>query len=54
MSAGGYLMQVALGPLPEPEWPTDQSFKDIVKIAFRSYYIDSPDHVVLRRLRGEI
>lgn len=54
MAAGGYLMQVALGPLPEPEWPPDQSFKDLLQIAFRSYYIDSMDHVVLQRLRGEI
>ena len=53
MDAGHYDTHIALGDLPEPEWP-DLSFQEIVKIAFRDKIIDSPDHPVLKRLRGEI
>ncbi|MDA1101929.1 MAG: hypothetical protein O2967_23485 [Proteobacteria bacterium] len=52
MSLGAYRIYVANGQLPEPEWPTE-SFRDLLKIAFKSRYIDSHDHPVLKRLRGE-
>jgi len=36
----------------EPEWP-DLSFDEIMRLAFRNSFVDSVDHPVLRRLRGE-
>ena len=53
MSLGAYRIFVANGPLPEPEWPTE-SFRELLKIAFKSRYIDSIDHPVVKRLRGEV
>ena len=37
--------------LPDPKWP-DLQFGDILKITFRDRMINSPDHPVLRELRG--
>lgn len=39
--------------LPDPKWP-DLSFGSILKTAFRDRMIDTPDHPVLRELRGAI
>jgi hypothetical protein len=36
----------------EPVWP-DLPFRELLKIAFRDYIIETLDHPVLRRLRGE-
>jgi hypothetical protein len=36
----------------EPEWP-DSPFRELLKIAFRDFVINSLDHPVLRRLRGK-
>ncbi len=44
---------VAVGDLPEPEWPTEP-FRDLFRIAFRGRLIDTRDHLVLKRLRGEV
>jgi hypothetical protein len=38
--------------LGEPKWP-DNSFHELLKIAFKNTLINSLDHPVLRRLRGE-
>ena len=53
MSLGAYRIYVANGQLSEPEWPAE-SFRELLKIAFKSRYIDSHDHPVLKRLRGEV
>lgn len=53
MSLGAYEVCRATGQLPDPVWP-EQSFSELLKIAFRDRYIDSPDHPVLRQLRGEV
>lgn len=53
MAAGIYEVRVALGNLPDPEWP-DLTMKEIIQIAFRGNMIDDPNHDILRRLRGEI
>jgi hypothetical protein len=37
----------------EPKWP-DLSLKELLKLAFKGFIIDEPDHPVLRRLRGEM
>jgi hypothetical protein len=52
MSLGAYRVFVASGELAEPEWP-DVPMRDLLEIAFRGRIIDSPDHPVLRSLRGE-
>jgi len=53
MQLGAYECSVATAPLDEPEWP-DLEFKDILRIAFKDRRIDSSDHEVVRRLRGEV
>lgn len=53
MSLGAYDVFQATGDLPEPEWP-DLSFEEMIKIAFKNYYIDSVDHPLVKRLRGQI
>ena len=53
MNLGAYDVFEATGDIPEPAWP-DMEFKELLKIAFKSNFIESPDHPVLRRLRGEV
>jgi hypothetical protein len=52
MDVGGYDVLTATGTIPEPEWP-GLSFAEILRIAFRHKLIDSLDHPVLKKLRGE-
>lgn len=54
MAAGAYDVFEATGAIPDPEWPEDLSFAGILHLAFNGRVIDTADHVVLRRLRGEI
>jgi hypothetical protein len=53
MSLRGYDVSEATGNLPDPEWP-DLSFEEMLTIAFKDRYIDSLEHPVIRRLRGEM
>lgn len=53
MGLGGYDVYNASAGLPEPEWPS-LGFREILSIAFKDRRIDSLDHVVLKRLRGEL
>jgi len=50
---GGYERDLATGSLPEPKWPEDLNFGDILTIAFRNYHIAAMDHPVVRQLRGQ-
>jgi hypothetical protein len=50
---GAYEVLQATNLKDEPSWP-ELSFKEVVNLAFRDKVIDSLDHVVIRRLRGEI
>src|SRR5262249_54848996 len=50
-SLGAYEIFKANGELSAPEWP-DLSFSEMLRIAFRDFYIESPDHPVVKRLRG--
>lgn len=50
---GAYEVLQANNLKDEPSWP-GLSFKELVNLAFRGKVIDSLDHVVIRRLRGEI
>ena len=52
MNLGAYDVFVAQTNAPGPEWPTE-SFRDLLKVAFRDRFIESMDHPVLKRLRGE-
>jgi hypothetical protein len=53
VSLGAYEVSVATGALPEPEWP-DLPFRELLRIAFKDRFIESLDHPVPRRLRGEV
>jgi len=40
-------------PVPmedEPKWPTGQSLREIFEVAIRNFFIDNPDHPVIRVL----
>ncbi len=43
----------ATGKLTEPAWP-DKSFRDLIALAFKERYIDTPHHDVIRELNGEL
>ncbi|MGE5763393.1 MAG: hypothetical protein ACM3ZF_05815 [Mycobacterium leprae] len=47
-----YVTTVAQGYLGDPRWPTE-SCEEILRLAFLDQRITSPDHAVLRELRGE-
>ena len=53
MSLGAYEIFEAQGELPEPRWP-EEDFSDLLRIAFKNNIIDSPDHIVLRQLAGDV
>ncbi len=53
MSAGSYAVFEATGNLPEPQWP-DLSFQEILKLAFKTRFIDSINHPFLQELFGEV
>jgi hypothetical protein len=52
-SLGSYEMYEATGILTDPEWP-DVSFHELLRIGFQGKIIDKPDHLVIKRLRGEL
>lgn len=43
----------ATGNFPEPEWP-EMSLEQMLETAFQGHYIETPDHMLLKKLRGEI
>jgi hypothetical protein len=52
MSLGAYEVYEAAASIPEPAWP-DLTFDQMLEIAFKGRLVDSFDHPVLKRLRGE-
>jgi hypothetical protein len=52
MSLGAYEIFEAPGQIPDPEWP-ESTFQELLRIGFRDRIIESFDHPVLKRLRGE-
>ena len=52
MNLAAYRIFVAREQLSEPDWP-EESLGELLKTAFKSRLIDSIDHPVLKRLRGE-
>jgi hypothetical protein len=53
MSLGAYEVFEATGQLPDPAWP-EVTFRELLRISFKNYFVDNPNHPVLRRLRGEV
>jgi len=51
MGLGAYDVFEATAELPSPNWP-DTPFKELLRTAFKDRFIDSLDHLVVRRLRG--
>lgn len=52
MNLGAYEIFEATGTLPEPQWPA-LGFQEILRLGFKDRFIDSLDHPVLRKLRGQ-
>lgn len=52
MSAGCYNVFTAAGNIPDPEWPEDLTFDDILKIAFRDRIIKDKEHPVVQKMLG--
>jgi hypothetical protein len=53
MSLGAYDIIAATGVVPDPVWPKEP-FQQLLKIAFRSYFVNSFDHPLVKRLTGAV
>lgn len=53
MSLGGYDVYEATGNLIDPVWP-ENSFNELLRIAFKDKVVGDYDHPALKRLRGEL
>lgn len=53
-AASCYVPHIAAGNLADPIWPDGLGMSDILRLAFQDRFIDSFEHPILRRLRGEI
>lgn len=53
MSLGAYEIFESEATLSEPDWP-EQSMPELLSIAFKGRIIEGPEHLVMKRLRGEI
>lgn len=53
MCRGGYDVFEAVGQLPEPQWP-EESFEELLELAFRGRLITSQDHPLVQQLLGAI
>jgi hypothetical protein len=51
MSLGAYEIFSAESVMQDPAWP-ELAFNELLRIAFRDRIISSPDHPVVKRLRG--
>ena len=50
---GAYDVFEARADLADPEWP-EIGFKGLLEVAFKDRFIQTPDHPVIQRLRGEL
>ena len=50
---GGYVWMQAKTKHPDPVW-TDKTIGELIKLAFADYMIDTPDHLVIKMLEGDI
>lgn len=53
MCLGAYDVFTALAEMPPPTWP-DVSFQELLRVAFKGKFIGTMDHIVLKKLRGEM
>ena len=53
MGLGAYDVFQAVAALPEPQWP-EEPLRELLKVGFNGKLIDTLDHPVLRKLRGEV
>jgi hypothetical protein len=54
MSLGAYeIFEATSNNLPEPKWPEEHSFQEILQIAFRGRVVDNPDHPLVLKLQGQ-
>lgn len=53
MSLGAYDVFQARGDIPDPDWP-DAPLADLLRVGFKDKLIDTINHPVLRKLRGEL
>lgn len=53
MALGAYRIYKAEADLQDPEWP-DKTFSELLEIGFRDRTIDSVEHPVIKRLRGQV
>jgi hypothetical protein len=54
MGLGAYdIFEAENVSIPDPTWPSE-SFEEIVRVAFRDRFVDSADHAVIKRLRGQL
>jgi hypothetical protein len=49
---GGYNLKTS-NRKTEPDWSVLPPFKELLRIAFRDFIIEAPDHPYIRRLRDE-
>ena len=52
-SANMYDVVEPIATIPDPVWP-DVTFQQMLELAFKDRFVDSPDHPVLKKLRGEV
>ena len=52
MSSNGYLLEAPMVSAPDPKWPP-MTFVQILEAAFGARYIDSIQHPIVKKLRGE-
>jgi hypothetical protein len=48
----GYDPFTPVATLPEPDWP-EKDFATLIELAFEGRIIQTPDHPVIGRLKGE-
>lgn len=53
LHAGRYEIVTSTAEIPDPVWP-EKPFGELLKLAFQDFRIDTFDHPVLKRLRGEL
>ena len=53
-SLGAYDIFEASLSIPQPEWPEDVTFQQLIRIGFRDKLIDKEDHPLIAKLRGTV
>jgi hypothetical protein len=52
LSLGAYDIWEASSTIPDPQWP-EESFQELLRLAFKDRYVNSLDHPIVKRLRGQ-